>query len=115
MTLATVDAVTLTSLDLLLNDHAGYTPGERPFLALAQPAVEGKYGLVTCSNKQFHPGEPVFILRATDLLAPEVIYHYAAVCRKAGCDEAYVHAAIDHAHRIHTWQSRNRHLVKIPD
>ena len=27
------------------------------------PAIEGKYGEITAEKKQFHEGEPVFLLR----------------------------------------------------
>lgn len=79
-------------------------------------ATEGKYGVITASNKQFHPGEPVFIFRATDPLAPEAIREYADLCNLAGCDPEHVYQARWHADRIEAWQQANKHLVKpLPD
>jgi hypothetical protein len=79
-------------------------------------AIEGKYGAITTTGKQFHPGEPVFILRATDPLAPAEVEHYATECALAGCSEEHVAACHEHARRIEAWQAANPHLVKkLPD
>lgn len=83
---------------------------------MSQPATDGKYGEVTCSGKQLHPGEPVFLLRATDPLAPVAVENYAARCKFAGCDPEHVAAAHRHAARIRAWQEANPELVKkLPD
>jgi hypothetical protein len=78
-------------------------------------ATDGKYGEITSTGKQFHPGEPIFILRATDALAPHLIRDYAVRCELAGCDEAHVAAALSHAERIAEWQQEHPELVKKPD
>lgn len=36
-----------------------------------------KYGFITTERKRLHPGEPVFLLRATDPIAPALIEEYA--------------------------------------
>lgn len=79
-------------------------------------ASDGKYGVITTELKQLHAGEPVFLLRATDPLAPDAIRLYADECREAGCSAEHVHAVTMHASRIEAWQQANPHLVKkLPD
>lgn len=77
--------------------------------------IDGKYGEITAERKTFHPGEPVFLLRATDRLAGVAIRYYAHVCTSEGCDEEHVAAAYGHAERIEAWQAQNPDLVKRPD
>lgn len=80
------------------------------------PGIEGKYGTITTTGKQFHPGEPVFILRATDPLAPDAIREYADLCEDWACAKDHVDAVLDHADRIEEWQKANPTLVKkLPD
>lgn len=74
--------------------------------------IDGKYGEITTSKKQLHPGEPVFLLRAQDPLAPEAIRFYADICKQVGCHPAHVEAARRHAQRIKDWQTANPELVK---
>lgn len=76
------------------------------------PAVEGKYGEITASHKEFHPGEPVFLLRATDPDAPATVRDYAARCVKRGCSAEHTEACYADAARIEHWQRANPHLVK---
>lgn len=85
-----------------------------PFLieSAQDQAIEGKYGAISASRKEFHPGEPVFILRATDPIAASAIEHYAVLCEGAKCNPEHVLAATGHANRIREWQKRNPHLVK---
>lgn len=76
------------------------------------PASEGKYGELTTTGKQFHPGEPVFVLRATDPLTPTAIMDYAARCFTAGCSESHLNACVDQAQRVRDWQAAHPELVK---
>lgn len=78
----------------------------------AAPAIEGKYGEIRASKKDFHPGEPIFILRATDPLAPSLIEEYAARAEGAGCAPEFITQAMDHAQRMRKWQRLNADLVK---
>ncbi len=79
-------------------------------------AVEGKYGEITTTGKPLHPGEPVFLFRATDPLAVAAIRNYATQCHFAGCDPEHVAAVRAHANRIAAWQKANPDLVKkLPD
>jgi hypothetical protein len=79
-------------------------------------AIEGKYGIITAEKKFFHPGEPVFLLRATDPLAPKAVRTYALMCRENGCEQDHIDASYRHAERIEEWQRENPELVKkLPD
>lgn len=79
-------------------------------------ALEGKYGIITAEKKEFHEGEPVFLLRATDPLAPQAIRNYAHGCQINGCSQEHISACLLHAHRIDAWQLANPEFVKkIPD
>jgi hypothetical protein len=79
-------------------------------------ATEGKYGVITTTGKQFHPGEPVFVFRATDPLAPSAIENYATHCLFAGCSREHYWACLAAAGRMREWQAANPDLVKkLPD
>lgn len=75
-------------------------------------SIEGKYGVITAEKKQFHPGEPVFLLRATDVLAPAAIWQYLLICQEAGCSTEHCEAILRHHDRIVQWQRDNPALVK---
>ena len=77
--------------------------------------IDGKYGHITAEHKQFHPDEPLFLLRATDRHAPETIRMYADLCEDKGCTPEHVDAAYRHAERMENWQAANSDLVKTPD
>lgn len=76
---------------------------------------EGKYGDVTSSTKEFHEGEPVFILRGQDAVAPKAIMAYAQLCQAQGCDDGHVNQVMLVAQKMRSWQSGNPGLVKDPD
>lgn len=76
----------------------------------------GKYGAIVASKKKFHPGEPVFLIRATDPFATNTIIEYARRCEREGCEKSMVDEAFDHAMRVAEWQRDNVELVKgLPD
>lgn len=80
------------------------------------PAREGKYGAISTELKKLHDGEPVFLLRSTDSIAPTAIEVYALLCRLRGCSQAHINACLAHADRIKLWQAANPMFVKeIPD
>lgn len=72
----------------------------------------GKYGAIFSTRKKFHRDEPVFLIRATDPLAYKLVLEYGERCMVAGCDDAHIRAAFDHAARIFDWQQKNPSLVK---
>jgi hypothetical protein len=71
-----------------------------------------KYGTVETSHKDFYTGEPLFILRSTDLLAPEAVDDYALTCEEAHCSAEHVAMARKSANDMRTWQRENPNLVK---
>lgn len=100
------------------HSRRGCRIGDRLDLVLGtagEGAVEGKYGTIFCTNKVFHPGEPLFLFRATDINAPGAVMHYANVCLDDECSDEHVEAAVRHALRIRRWQQENPLLVKKPD
>jgi hypothetical protein len=58
--------------------------------------------------------EPVFTIRAQDILAPQAIAHYAALVRKLGLDD-FAHEVEARAVEILEWQAKHPTLVKVPD
>jgi hypothetical protein len=79
-------------------------------------AADNKYGTITASGKQFHPGEPVFLLRATDPFARAAIREYAQICEENGCSAEHVARVRACVERMRGWQHENPELVKdIPD
>lgn len=81
-----------------------------------RPAVEGKYGTITAELKEFHEGEPVFLIRATDPLAVPSVLAYAHRAAAAGCSPKFVRDCRIHAEAIKQWQYVNRDKVKkLPD
>jgi hypothetical protein len=78
--------------------------------------LAGKYGTVTTTGKQFHDGEPVFVLRSTDPHAPAAVRLYANRCGMAGATVAHVRECHAIADRMEAWQKANPALVKVyPD
>lgn len=74
--------------------------------------IDGKYGEITSSKKEFHPEEPIFLFRATDPLAPVAIRYYGEICRQADCAPEHTEAVFRHASRIEDWQRQHPDLVK---
>jgi hypothetical protein len=59
--------------------------------------------------------EPIFILRAQDILAPRVVVRWAHLADQAGSPRAKVHGALELAKQMADWQATNKHRVKVPD
>lgn len=57
--------------------------------------------------------EPVFLLRAKDMVAPSVVKFWAVNARSAGADETIVMAALEQAIAMRIWQKE--HGCKVPD
>jgi hypothetical protein len=58
-------------------------------------------------------GEPVFLLRAKDELAPTTVHRWATLLEERGGDSELVEAARDWADAMYEWQER--HGSKLPD
>lgn len=61
---------------------------------------------------EFHPDEPVLVLKASDPLATTAIYQYAALCKSAGCRRERIDAVFELGQRLDDWQQENPKLVK---
>ena len=59
--------------------------------------------------------EPVFILRAQDILAPRVVVRWAHLAEQAGTAQDKVRGALEVAKQMADWQVNTPHRVKGPD
>lgn len=57
--------------------------------------------------------EPVFLLRAQDIVAPEVVEMWAVAAHNVGAKDNIIQHAYEHAQSMRKWQKEHR--VKIPD
>lgn len=57
---------------------------------------------------------PVFVLKGTDLIAPQAVEHYHEMCHSYGlfAQQEEVGKALE---EMRDWQDRNRDRVKLPD
>lgn len=110
LTLDQILVISRADVERLIRD---LDPAARP---VDGAAIEGKYGRIWCDKKAFRAGEPLFLFRATDPLAPEAIREYGNLCADRGCEPEHVAAAYGHAERIAAWQKANPEAVKkLPD
>lgn len=56
------------------------------------------------------PGEPIFVLRAQDMLAPQLVREWARVAQRYGCPAEKVQEAYECADAMEHWPTR-----KYPD
>jgi hypothetical protein len=82
--------------------HTTYTP----------TASSGKYGVIVAEKKQFHPDEPLFLIRATDPDAVQILREAARLYLTRGSPLEQVRATREAAERIAVWQAANPDLVK---
>jgi hypothetical protein len=59
--------------------------------------------------------EPVFVLRAQDVMAPYILRHYIYKAQKTDCDEAFLEELQQILIRFEKWQKEYRSLLKLPD
>jgi len=52
------------------------------------------------------PDEPVFILRAQDVLAARLVEEWAVLADNLGCPQSKVNEAFELAHRMREWPNR---------
>ena len=57
--------------------------------------------------------EPVFLIRGSDMVAPDAVDSWANLAEAAGADAAIVTAARKHADLMRSWQAYNG--SKVPD
>lgn len=59
--------------------------------------------------------EPVFLIRAKDLVGPDALNHYASLAETQGAAPALVASVNAHAARMRAWQREHVNEVKVPD
>lgn len=71
------------------------------------------YNRIQDPYKKIAEDEPVFILRAKDKLAPEVMNYWVYRLRESGGDESMAKMVEKHAKLAMEWQKKNG--CKLPD
>lgn len=60
-------------------------------------------------------GEPLFIIRAKDILSCPAIARYQTLAIEAGCDESFINGLNESIGQFADWQADNAESVKKPD
>lgn len=71
------------------------------------------YDSIQDASGKIPDDEPVFLLRAQDIVAPNIVRQWASLALVNGVDRAMVDRALAHADRMQEWQ--RVHGRKIPD
>jgi len=71
-----------------------------------------KYGHITTEHGDIAEDEPVFIIRAQDKLAPEVLKHYLTMCQREGSPHGHIIGIIENIDVMEKWQ--REHFTKRP-
>jgi hypothetical protein len=71
------------------------------------------YNRIQDPENKIGQDEPVFLLRAKDVLAPAMIENWASALKAHGGDYKIVSNALEHAHNMREWQKVNG--CKLPD
>jgi hypothetical protein len=66
-------------------------------------------------NEKIGKDEPVFMLRAKDVLAPDILDLYAQELIMSNASEEIVQSVSDQAKEMRKWQNKNKEIVKVPD
>lgn len=77
-------------------------------------ALEGKYGNVSVELGSIPDDEPVFLLRAQDMLAVPAIREYLDLCTRAGCVEEHLDGIGVAIGRFARWQVVHPDKAKLP-
>lgn len=76
----------------------------------ARPDYQGR---IVDLQHRIPDGEPVFMLRGSDVHAPEIVTRWAEMQAAAGGDPRLVRMAFDQAREMRLWQ--RAHGSKVPD
>ena len=71
------------------------------------------YNRIQDPENKIPEDEPVFLLRAQDIVAPQIVEMWALAAKKVGCEDNIYTAAMEQAGRMKNWQLL--HSSKIPD
>lgn len=72
------------------------------------------YDHIQDSTGKIADDEPVFLIRAKDVCAPEAVEAWAAIAQAEGASPLIVSTARQHAQRMREWQEKTG-IAKIPD
>lgn len=70
---------------------------------------------LTAQNCHFPADEPIFVLRAQDKLAPDVVDYWSTRAAGRDVDQSAVDSASKCADEMDEWQENNPDKVKLPD
>lgn len=79
------------------------------------PMGKGKYPDLHAAIDKLHPGEPCFLLRAQDLIAPKGVMSYAYLLQDLLDDKQGRDDVLAFADSMIAWQMANPTLTKNPD
>ena len=72
-----------------------------------------KYNHIQDPTGKIGANEPVFLLRAQDAFAPDVVTHWCELCEKEKLDPAMIAGVRQHVADMRAWQQKN--VCKWPD
>lgn len=88
-------------------------------------AYDDKYGVITAERGNIVHGrsgvplnesdEPVFIIRAQDVIGPAAVLEYAKLAELIGATHEHVDAVREVVKNMQYWRRMNPNLVKVPD
>lgn len=70
--------------------------------------AENKYGKITTEKGDIPEDEPVFLLRAQDVLAQEAIYYYYTLCVASGADPDHCEAVLAARSAFTSWEGTTK-------
>lgn len=76
-------------------------------------AQDSKFGRVTTEFGDIPEDEPVFLIRAKDMLAVEALWAYRGLSRAGGCNSEHLSALEHTIATFEEWQVSNP--TKLPD
>lgn len=97
----------------LQREHEARQAASMPRMGVVPVApVSGKAGEIL---QHLHPGEPVFILRAKDILSTFALDEYAKFVEKFSPHSPQLASIVDVTNDFRSWQVANPDKVKLPD
>jgi len=98
--------------DIPMSPNEGWTNEPGRIIEAPTPPVGGKAGEIL---QHLHPGEPVFIFRAQDVLSVFALEAYSELIDKYNGRSPQALSLSDAIHAFRQWQVQNPHWVKLPD
>ena len=76
---------------------------------------DGKYGKVTTEHGDIPADEPVIVFRGRDVMVPQVLIRYKALCEQHGSPQRHLVLVQEAIERIAEWQLQHEDRVRTPD